>query len=132
MLRKIPAERMKRNKPHTVVLSKQALALLEKMRPISEKSEFVFPGNSKSKQHMNPSTVNMALKRMGFANRLVAHGLRSIASTILNEQNFDSDIIDAALSHVSSNDIRNIYNRAEYIDRRRVMMQWWSNYIDKK
>ena len=100
------------------------------MRAISEESEFVFPGNSDPKQHMNPSTVNMALKRMGFANRLVAHGLRSIASTILNEQNFDSDIIEAALSHVSSNEIRNIYNRAEYIERKRVMMQWWSDHID--
>jgi integrase len=128
---KIPAERMKRKKPHTVVLSQQALSLLKIMKPISKKSAFVFPGNSRTENHMNPSTVNMALKRMGYTNRLVAHGLRSIASTILNEQNFDSDIIEAALSHVSGNEIRNTYNRAEYLERRKVMMQWWSDYIEK-
>lgn len=128
----IPAERMKRKRSHTVVLSKQTLAMLEKIRTVSGKREHVFPGTRDPRQPMNASSANMVIKRMGYAKRLVAHGLRTIASTILNEQNFDSDLIETALSHVSSNDIRNIYNRAEYIDRRRVMMQWWSDYIDKK
>jgi len=128
---KIPAERMKRKKSHTVVLSQQSLNLLNEMKSISGENKYVFIGNKSSKQHMNPSTINMALKRMGFANRLVAHGLRTIASTVLNEHNFDSDLIETALSHVSSNDVRNIYNRAEYIERRREMMQWWSDHIDK-
>lgn len=128
----IPAERMKRKRSHTIVLSKQSLAMLEALRPISGHREHVFPGTRDPKLPMSSSSANMAIKRMGFENRLVAHGLRTIASTILNEKNFDSDLIETALSHVSSNDIRNIYNRAEYIDRRRDMMQWWSNHIENK
>lgn len=127
---KIPAERMKRKRPHIVVLSQQSLAILEQMRPISGNRDHVFPGTRNPKQHMHPYTANMALKRMGFGGRLVAHGFRSIASTVLNEQDFDPDVIEAALSHVSGNEIRNIYNRAEYLERRRVMMQWWSDHID--
>lgn len=128
----IPENRMKRGRSHTVVLSDYALALLEKIKPFSIHREYVFPGSNNPRTHMNPSTANVAIKRMGFKDRLVAHGLRSIASTILNEQNFDSDLIETALSHVSSNDIRNIYNRAEYIERRRVMMDWWSKHIESK
>lgn len=127
----IPAERMKRKRAHIIVLSKQCLTMLEEIRAVSGHREYLFPGNRSPKTSMSPASANMAIKKMGFAKRLVAHGLRTIASTILNEQNFDADLIETALSHVSSNDIRNIYNRAEYIDRRRVMMQWWSDHIDK-
>jgi integrase len=72
----------------------------------------------------------MALKRMGYGSKLVAHGLRSIASTILNEQGFDPDIIEAALAHVGKNEVRNAYNRADYIERRKPMMVWWSGRIE--
>ena len=68
----------------------------------------------------------MALKRMGFGGRLVAHGFRSLASTILNEQAFDPDVIESALAHVIGNEVRAAYNRAEYLERRRTMMMWWS------
>ena len=71
----------------------------------------------------------MAIKRMGFGGRLVAHGLRSIASTALNEQGFDPDIVESALAHSDNNGVRAAYNRAEYLNRRREMMNWWSNYI---
>ena len=71
----------------------------------------------------------MALKRMGFGGELVSHGLRSIASTTLNEQAWDSELIEVALAHVDSNDVRSAYNRAEYIERRRPMMEWWSQHI---
>ncbi len=53
----------------------------------------------------------MALKRMGFANRLVSHGLRSLASATLNEQGFESDLIEMALAHVDKNQVRSAYNR---------------------
>ena len=68
---------------------------------------------------------------MGFGGALVAHGLRSLASTILNEQGFDPDAIEAALSHTDKNEVRRAYNRAEYLERRRVMMCWWSEHIEK-
>jgi len=127
----IPAERMKSKKPHAVPLSSQALNLLELMKPISSRSEYIFPSNNDIKKHTNASTANMALKRMGFENQLVAHGLRSLASTILNEEGFDSDTIEAALAHTGKNEVRNAYNRATYIERRKPIMQWWSNHIEK-
>ena len=79
---------------------------------------------------MNTQTANMAIKRMGFGGRLVAHGLRSIASTTLNEHGFDPEVIEAALAHVDKDQVRSAYNRADYIERRRVMMNWWSEYIE--
>lgn len=127
----IPAERMKSKKPHTVPLSPQAIALLDVMKPISSRSEFVFPSDRSLRKHTNASTANMALKRMGYGNQLVAHGLRSLASTILNEQGFDPDLIEATLAHVGKNEARNAYNRANYIERRKPLMEWWSNYIEK-
>jgi len=66
---------------------------------------------------------------MGFKGRLVSHGMRALASTTLNEQGFDPDIIEAGLAHVDKDSIRGAYNRAQYIERRRPMMQWWSDHI---
>ncbi len=127
----IPAERMKKRKAHAVPLSTQTITLLEIMRPISGRGEFVFPSDRKPKTHINSQTGNMALKRMGYGQRLVAHGLRSLASTILNEQGFDADIIEAALAHTGKNEVRNAYNRAQYIERRKPMMDWWSQHIER-
>ena len=127
----IPAERMKKRKAHSVPLTPQCLALLERMRPISGKSPFMFPSDRNFHKHMNASTANVALKRMGFVGILVAHGLRSLASTTLNEQGFDSDVIEAALAHVGHNEVRNAYNRAHYIQRRIPMMSWWSAHIEE-
>ena len=127
----IPAERMKSKKPHTVPLSPQCLELLDLLKPITGRSTYVFPSDRNIHKHSNPQTANMALKRMGFENKLVAHGLRSIASTTLNEQGFDPDIIEAALAHIGKNEVRNAYNRADYIERRKPMMKWWSDHIDQ-
>jgi len=127
----IPAERMKRKKPHTVPLSPQALALLEVMKPLSVKTDFVFPSYRDRKRHANPATANTAIKRMGFDKQLVAHGMRSLASTILNEEGFDPDVIEAALAHTGKNEVRNAYNRADYIERRKPIMNWWSDHIER-
>ena len=127
----IPAERMKKKKSHTVPLSPQCVELLELMKPISSRSEFVFPSDRNLKTHTNAQTANTALKRMGFDKQLVAHGLRALASTTLNEQGFDADIIEAALAHTGNNEVRNSYNRAEYIQRRTLLMNWWSNHIEQ-
>ncbi|PCJ48331.1 MAG: integrase [Gammaproteobacteria bacterium] len=127
----IPPERMKKKRGHTVPLSSQALALLDEMKPISGKREFVFPGFVNPRKPANPSTANMALKRMGYDGILTAHGQRSIASTALNEQGFDYDVIEVALAHVDKNNVRRAYNRAEYIEQRKKLMTWWSGFIDQ-
>lgn len=127
---KIPAERMKTSRDHVIPLTPQALSLLEIVKPISGAREFIFPADRNPRKPANSQTANMALKRMGFGGRLVSHGLRALASTTLNEQGFDSDVIEAALAHVDSNVIRAAYNRADYLERRRVMMSWWSDRIE--
>ncbi|ECG8703983.1 integrase [Salmonella enterica] len=126
---KIPAARMKMNRDHTVPLSDEALAILEMMKPLSGNREFIFPSRIKPKQPMNSQTVNAALKRAGFSGVLVSHGLRSIASTALNEQGFPPDVIEAALAHVDKNEVRRAYNRSDYLEQRRPMMQWWADFI---
>ena len=127
----IPANRMKNKKPHSVPLTDQAISLLELMKPISSNSEFIFPSDRDRRKHTNSQTANTAIKRMGFDRQLVAHGLRSIASTVLNEEGFDPDIIEAALAHTGKNEVRNAYNRTDYLNRRKPVMAWWSDYIDK-
>jgi integrase len=126
----IPAQRMKKKKKHVVPLSPQSLALLELMKPISFQSKYVFPSDRNFKAHTHPATANTALKRMGFHKQLVAHGLRALASTTLNEQGFDYDVIETALAHTGSNEVRNAYNRADYIERRKRLMNWWSEHIE--
>jgi len=126
----IPAERMKKRRDHRIPLTDQMLALLEVMKPISGHREFIFPSDRDPKKPCNSQTANMALKRMGFAGRLVSHGLRSVASTTLNEQGFDKDLIEAALAHVDDNQVRSAYNRTDYLERRKPMMIWWSEYIE--
>ncbi|WP_232321971.1 tyrosine-type recombinase/integrase [Photobacterium jeanii] len=127
----IPAERMKKRREHRIPLTEQMLELLEVIKPISGHREFIFPSDRDPKKPCNSQTANMALKRMGFAGRLVSHGLRSLASTTLNEQGFESDLIESALAHVDDNQVRSAYNRTDYLERRRPMMYWWSGHIEE-
>jgi len=126
----VPAERMKMKKPHTVPLTQRTLELLKFLQSIRGGSEYLFPSHRTNGQHINSQSANMALKRMGFAGELVSHGLRSLASTTLNEHDFNPEIIESALAHVDKNEIRRAYNRAEYLVQRREMMEWWSNHIE--
>ena len=126
----IPAERMKMKRPHTIPLTPQSIALLNVLKPISGHREFLFPGHRNPRTHANSQTANMAIKRMGFEGQLVSHGLRALASTTLNEEGFDPDVIEAALAHIDKNEVRRAYNRAEYLARRRTLMHWWSDHIE--
>ncbi|TPE12119.1 DUF4102 domain-containing protein [Pantoea vagans] len=127
----IPAERMKAKREHVVPLSKQALEILEVMRPLSANRQYVFPSRNDPKQPMNSQTANAALKRIGYGGKLVAHGLRSIASTALNEANFNPDVIESALAHTDKNEVRRAYNRSTYLEQRKDMMSWWGTFTYK-
>ncbi|MDM5092074.1 integrase domain-containing protein [Aeromonas rivipollensis] len=127
----IPAERMKMARSHRVPLTPHAISLLERMKPISGHRPFIFPGYRDPLGHINDQSANAALKRLGYGGRLVAHGLRSLGSTILNEQGFNPDAIEAALSHADENEIRRAYNRSDYFEQREIMMGWWSNHIEQ-
>lgn len=127
----IPAERMKKRRAHIIPLTAQAMALLEAIKPYSGHREYVFPADRNPRTHCNSQTANMALKRMGFQGRLVSHGMRSMASTILNEHGWDPELIEVALAHVDKDEVRSAYNRADYVERRRPMMAWWSDHIQE-
>jgi integrase len=77
---------------------------------------------------MNSQTANAALKRIGYGGKLVAHGLRSIAGTAMNEAGFNSDVIEAALVHSDKNEVRSAYNRSTYLEQRVSLMNWWGDY----
>ena len=125
----IPADQMKMNKLHTVPLTRQTMALLETMKPISGKGEYIYPACRYPNKPAGKQTINKALKRMGYKDRLVAHGFRAIASTAMNEQSFDGRVIEAALAHAESCPTVRAYNRASYLEQRKVLMQWWSDFI---
>ncbi|WP_395340753.1 integrase domain-containing protein [Ningiella sp. W23] len=126
----IPAERMKRGIEHVIPLTEQTLALLDTLESIRGNSDYLFPSHRGHGKHANVQTANMALKRIGFKGELVSHGLRALASTTLNEQGFDSELVEVCLSHVDKNRVRKAYNRSDYLERRRVLMQWWSEHIE--
>lgn len=128
----IPAERMKAKREHIIPLSRQALEILEVMTPISSHREHVFPSRNDPKEPMNSQTANAAIKRMGYGNKLVAHGMRSIASTAMNEANFNADVIESALAHSDKNEVRRAYNRSTYLKQRIELMDWWGNLVSLK
>jgi len=127
----IPAERMKAKREHIVPLSSQALDILNVMKPLSAHREYVFPSRNKPKDPMNSQTANAALKRIGYGGKLVAHGLRSIASTALNEKGFNADVIEAALAHTDKNEVRRAYNRTTYLEQRKSLMDWWGDFVNR-
>ncbi|MEO3879253.1 integrase domain-containing protein [Rheinheimera fenheensis] len=131
MLWCIPPERMKQKREHKVPLTEQTLALLDFMAPISGRSPYIFPSERNPGKPSHSETANRALQRMGYKGILVSHGLRALASTTLNEQGFDHDVIEAALAHQDKNQVRAAYNRATYLERRRKLMEWWSNHIEE-
>jgi integrase len=126
----IPAARMKKRRSHSIPLSEEALQIINSMLPISGHRTHIFVSERNPRQPMNSQSANMAIKRMGYGGKLVAHGMRSLASTALNEQGFDPQIIEKALAHEDRNSVRAAYNRAEYMEERRTMMNWWSELIN--
>jgi len=127
----IPAERMKMGREHAIPLTSQTISILAELKPISETRDYLFPGFKDPSSHADPESVNKALRRMGYRNRLVSHGFRSIASTAFNEREFNPDVIEAVLSHQHDNEIRRAYNHAQYIEKRKHLMSWWSEFIER-
>ncbi|QYM91351.1 integrase domain-containing protein [Dickeya zeae] len=126
----IPAGRMKMRREHVIPLPPQALAILDAMKPISGHREYLFPSAKDPKQPMNSQTANAALRRMGYKGVLVSHGLRAIFSTAANEAGFPPDVIEAALAHVDTNEVRRAYNRSTYLEQRKVLMCWWGEFVE--
>ncbi|MEL7781674.1 integrase arm-type DNA-binding domain-containing protein [Citromicrobium bathyomarinum] len=130
---RIPAERMKMRKPHLVPLSRQVVAYLRELVPLTGPDGFVFPAFHTWKRPMSENTMNQALRRMGYTkDEMTAHGWRSTASSLLNEcGKWNPDAIERSLAHSDRNVVRGTYNRANYWNERVDMHQWWSDFLDR-
>lgn len=119
---------------HLVPLSKQAVAILRELQPLSGHREYVFPGGHSPLRPMSEAAVNAALKRMGYDTKaqITGHGFRAMARTILHEQlKFDPHIIEHQLAHSVPDNLGSAYNRTKFIDQRIIMMQEWADYLDR-
>ena len=126
----IPKERMKTRQPHTVTLSRQAVAALEELHPLTSYTGLLFPGNDPSKP-ISEGTLTKAFRLLWPEYKTVPHGSRHFFSTMANEHGqFRSDVIEAALAHKDSNAIRAVYNRATYIKERQQLAQWWADDLE--
>lgn len=127
----VQGQRMKMKRDHVVPLPNQALALLEELRSIELGSPLVFPSPRDPRRMLSEMTFNAALRRMGYGRDVhVHHGFRTTASTNLNELGWNSDWIERQLAHVPANKVRSSYNKAEYLDARRRMMQAYADWLD--
>ena len=128
----IPAERMKMRRPHIVPLSRQVIDILENLKKISGHREYLFPSQTRANQTMSNNTILGAIKRLGYKGRMTGHGFRALAMTTLKEKlNYRHEVIDRQLAHAKKNKIIVAYDRAEFLDERRKMMQEWADYLDK-
>jgi integrase len=126
----IPAENSKTGKPHLVFLSRQAVELFRELRFLSGTSPLVLPGRSSLDKPFAHNALNHALDGVTFPiAHFTIHDMRRTASTLLHERGFVSDVIEKALNHTMGG-VRGVYNRAEYADQRRDMLQWWGDYVD--
>jgi integrase len=129
---KIPAERMKMRRIHTVPLPRQAISLLKELKKITGSGKWLFPNLRRPDDVMSPLTINRAFEHMGYApGTWSGHDFRATASTRLHEMGFQSEWIERQLAHVEGNRTKAAYNHAEYIQERRKMLQAWADWIDK-
>jgi integrase len=126
----IPAERMKMKTPHIIPLSSQAVEVLRALRLLTGNGKLVFPGATDKRKPMSNNTLLYALYRLGYQGRMTGHGFRGLASTILNENDFDDEHVDLQLAHMKRNKVSAAYNHAKYLKQRTEMMQWWADYLE--
>lgn len=129
---RIPASKMKMRVQHIIPLSRQAQAIIAELRPLTGHGRFLFPGARTAARAMSENTVNYALRGLGYSNtEMTAHGFRSMASTLLNEDGWNGDWIERQLAHCEKDKVRGAYNYAEYLPDRRRMMQAWADLLDQ-
>lgn len=137
----IPPEKMKRTvhgktngRPHLVPLAPQAVAILKDLHPLTGHGQYVFPSLLTGERCMSENTVRGALRRMGYTNdEMTPHGFRAMARTLIAERlpGISTDAIEAQLAHGKSGPLGMAYDRAEFMEQRRQMMQAWADYLDR-
>ena len=134
----IPFHKMKTNKNFVLPLSKQALEILKAIKPYSfDKSKYVFPSPTSNLKPFSDATLNHALMKLGYKDKITSHGFRAMFSTTahekIKEHGFHSDIIESCLAHAETNKIKAAYNREskmKYYDEKKELMQWWANWLN--
>ncbi|MGR0304630.1 tyrosine-type recombinase/integrase [Acinetobacter beijerinckii] len=126
---RIPAHKMKMALPHIVPLSRQAVELIEGLRPITGNKQFVFYNHSKAKPLSNNALLS-AIRTMGYMGKMTGHGFRGLASTTLHEKGYMHDAIEIQLAHTVGNSVSQAYNHAQHLEYRKKMMQEWSDFIN--
>lgn len=133
---RIPAAKMKMAQEHVVPLPRQAVRLLLELRRsamrLGEASGYVFPATTDPNKPMSECTLTSALRRMGYTReQMTWHGFRTMASTRLNELDWNADVIELQLAHQERNKVRAAYNKAQRLRHRREMMQYWADELDR-
>ncbi len=126
---RIPAGKMKRKRDHLVPLPRQAVALLKVLRERSRGGEYVFPNDRRLDRPMSENSVLYLIGRMGYGGRMTGHGFRSVGSSWANERGYHADAVERQLAHVPGDKVRAAYNRAEFLDIRRQMLQDWADWL---
>jgi integrase len=126
----VPEERMKLRLPHVVPLSSRVRSILDGLRAMTDESPFVLASSINPMQSISKNTLLFALYRLGYRGRMTGHGFRSLASTILNESGkWSRDAIERQLAHKETDRVREAYHRAEYLEERRRMVEWYSAHL---
>jgi integrase len=127
----IPAERMKVRRAHVVPLSTQVRAILGDLKTVSDGNRHILPSQINPMLGLSNNTLLFAIYRLGYKGKMTGHGFRSVASTILNESgNWSRDAIERQLAHRETDKVREAYMRAEFLEERRRLMQWWSDHLE--
>jgi integrase len=131
---RIPPSKMKMRRPHRVPLAPQTLAILANLKEITGRSKYLFPSVRSWHRPISENTLNAALRRLGYdKTELTVHGLRSTASSLLNESGkWHADAIERQLAHQDQDEVRGAYTHAaEFWQERIKMMRWWANHLDE-
>jgi integrase len=128
----IPAARMKMRRPHLVPLSTQIINIFKQLKPITGHYPYIFIGRNNRSKPISKESVSQVIELLGYKGRATGHGFRHTMSTILHEQGFESVWIEMQLAHIDKNPIRGTYNHANYLEKRRDMLQWYANKLYSK
>lgn len=135
----IPWQRMKRGKltvnpdttDHHVCLSRQGLEILRVLHQYTGGSKYLFPNQRDHEKPMSGDAIRMALNRMGYEGKMTTHGFRALAMTTLKEKlGYRHETVDRQLAHAQKDKIASAYDRAQFLDERKKMMQHWADYLD--
>ena len=131
---RIPADEMKTKQEHLIPLTESVIKILLEVQNFTGEGEYIFPSDRNPNRPLSDATLNKALRRMGYdSKKLVTHGFRAMFSTIANEQSgFRQEVIEMQLAHKIGNAVSRAYNRAQYLEERKELMRWWSDYLDEQ